>query len=204
MKIIFPNPAGYKLPTKAKVLAYQKQQGFSDQYAEFLITKNGFSFDDFEKNTDNSRYLAESDSNSEGCSDLRVIYGFESGDEYYDLAENQLGIDIFKDKFFAIGVGYGGNDFVEVLAGKYKGYIGSLDHEMYAGSDTWDEFTDNFEMEGYEDAELDHQANMLVDPDLGLIWLHATCMNEFVAECIHLSESGDGFARDADSVANLD
>jgi hypothetical protein len=207
MQILFPNPAGYKLPTKARVLAYQKEQGFSDQYADFLITQNGFSFKPYDENSDvlaeYAKYSAQSDNNSEGHSDLSVLYGFESGDEYYDLADNQKGLDIFKGVFFPIGVGYGGNDYVEVLAGKYKGYIGSLDHDMYAGSEDLDEFIDNMELEGYQDAPPDEQANMLADPDLGLMWFHATSMKEFAAKCVHYDENGTGFARDADSVADL-
>lgn len=207
MQIIFPNPDGYKLPTKASVLAYQKLQGFSDDYANFLITQNGFSFKSYDEDTDvrtaYAEYSSESDNNSETHSDLSVLYGFDSGDEYYDLADNQEGLDIFKGVFFPIGVGYGGNDYVEVLAGKYKGYIGSLDHDMYAGSDDLDEFIDNMELDGYRDAALDEQANMLADPDLGLMWFHATSMKEFAADCVHYDVNGNGFARDADSVADL-
>ena len=206
MKITFPNPAGYKLPNKTSVLAFQKQYGFSDQYAAFLLTQNGFSFKPYDENTDvrsaYANYSVPSDDDSEGSSDLSVLYGFDSGDKYYDLADNQEGLDIFKGVFFPIGVGYGGNDYVEVLAGKYKGYIGSLDHDMYAGSEDLDEFIDNMELEGYQDATLDEQANMLADPDLGLMWFHATSMKEFLAECIHCDENGTGFARDADSVAD--
>jgi hypothetical protein len=207
MQILFPNPAGYKLPTKARVLAYQKEKGFSGEYADFLITQNGFSFKPYDENSDvlaeYAKYSAQSDNNSEGHSDLSALYGFESGDEYYDLADNQEGLDIFKGVFFPIGVGYGGNDYVEVLAGKYKGYIGSLDHDMYAGSEDLDEFIDNMELEGYQDAPPDEQANMLADPDLGLMWFHATSMKEFAAHCVHYDETGWGFARDADSVADL-
>jgi hypothetical protein len=207
MKIIFPNPAGFKLPTKANVLAYQKLHGFSDQYADFLIAQNGFSFKPYDEDTDAcaayAKYSTESDNNAEGHSDLSALYGFESGDEYYDLEDNQQGLDIFKGVFFPIGVGYGGNDYVEVLAGKYKGYIGSLDHDMYAGAKDLDEFIDNMELEGYQDAPRDQQANMLADPDLGLLWLHATSMKEFAAECVHYDEQGTGFARDADSVVDL-
>lgn len=207
MKITFPNPAGCKLPSKTRVLAYQNEQGFSDQYADFLLTQNGFSFKPYDKDTDvrldYAAYSEASDNDSEGHSDLSVLYGFDSGDEYYDLEDNQQGLDLFKSVFFPIGVGYGGNDYVEVLAGKYKGYIGSLDHDMYAGSDDLDDFIDNMELEGYQDAPLDEQANMLTDPDLGLMWFHATSMKEFAAECIHCDENGNGFARDADSVADL-
>ncbi len=207
MKIIFPNPAGYKLPTQARVLAYQKLHGFSNQYADFLLTQNGFSFKSYDENSDVRKAYAgfseASDDDSEGNSDLSVLYGLDSGDGYYDLEDNQQGLDIFKGVFFPIGVGYGGNDYVEVLAGKYKGYIGSLDHDMYAGSDDLDEFIDNMELEGYQDATRDQQADMLADPDLGLMWFHAKSMKEFVAECIHCDEQGSGFARDAESVADL-
>ena len=206
MQIIFPNPDGFKLPTNASVLAYQKQQGFSDQYADFLITQNGFSFKPYDENIDvcleYTKYSAESDNNAEGNSDLSVLYGFESGDEYYDLEDNQQDFEIFKGVFFLIGIGYGGNAYVEVLAGKYKGYIGSLDHDMYAGY-YLNEFIDNMELEGYQDAPLDEQTNMLADPDLGLMWFHATSMKEFAAQCVHYDETGWGFARDADSVAEL-
>ena len=207
MKIIFPNPAGFKLPTKANVLAYQKLQGFSDEYVEFLITQNGFSFKPYDENNDvcaeYAKYSAESDNNSEPYSDLSVLYGFESGDEYYDLEDNQQDFEIFKGVFFLIGIGYGGNAYVEVLAGKYKGYIGSLDHDLYAGSEDLDEFIDNMELEGYQTAPRDEQANMLTDPDLGLMWFHATSMKEFAAKCVHYDENGNGFAHDADSVADL-
>lgn len=207
MKINFPNPDGYKLPTKARVLAYQKEHGFSNDYADFLLTQNGFSFKSYDEDTDvrtaYAEYSSESDNNSETHSDLSVLYGFDSGDEYYDLADNQQGLDIFKGVFFPIGVGYGGNDYVEVLAGKYKGYIGSLDHDMYAGSNDLDEFIDNMELEGYQDAPLDQQADMLADPELGLMWFHATSMKEFAADCVHYDVNGNGFARDADSVAHL-
>jgi hypothetical protein len=207
MQILFPNPDGYKLPAKERVLAYQKQYGFSDQYADFLLTQNGFSFKTYDEDTDvcaaYAKYSAESDNDSEGHSDLSVLYGFDSGDEYYDLEDNQQGLEIFKGVFFPIGVGYGGNDYVEVLAGKYKGYIGSLDHDLYAGSEDLDEFIENMELEGYQDAQQDEQANMLADPDLGLMWFHATSMKEFAAKCVHYDETGWGFARDADSVADL-
>lgn len=207
MKINFPNPAGYKLPTQARVLAYQMEQGFSAQYAAFLLTQNGFSFKPYDENTDvRSAYACfsvPSDDDSEGSSDLSVLFGFDSGDKYNDLEINQRDFDIFKGVFFLIGIGYGGNAYVEVSAGKYKGYIGSLDHDMYAGSEDLDEFIDDMELEGYQDAPRDEQANMLADPDLGLMWFHAKSMKEFVTECIHCDENGNGFARDADSVADL-
>ena len=207
MKINFPNPLGFKLPIKASVWAYQKLYGFSNQYAEFLLTQNGFSFKSYDEDSDvraaYAGFSEASDNNSEGYSDLSVLYGLDSGDEYYDLEDNQPDFEIFKGVFFLIGIGYGGNAYVEVLAGKYKGYIGSLDHDMYAGSDNLDEFIDNMELEGYQKAALDEQADMLADPDLGLMWFHARSLKEFVAECIHCDEQGTGFARDADSVADL-
>ena len=207
MKIIFPNPAGYKLPTKARALAFQEQYGFSDQYADFLQTQNGFVFKPLDEDTDvrleYATYSVASSDNSEGSSDLRVLYGLDSGDEYYDLEDNQQHFDMFEGVFFLIGVGYGGNEYVEVLAGKHKGYIGSLDHEMYAGSNDLDEFIENMELEGYQVAPLDEQASLLSNPDLGLIWFHATSMKEFVADCIHYNEVGNGFARDDNSVADL-
>ena len=93
MKITFPNLAGYKLPNKTSVLAFQKQYGFSDQYAAFLLTQNGFSFKPYDENTDvRSAYASfsvASDDDSEVSSDLSVLYGFDSGDEYYDLAETK-------------------------------------------------------------------------------------------------------------------
>jgi hypothetical protein len=207
MQILFPNPDGYKIPTKDRVLAYQKQYGFSDQYADFLLTQNGFSFKSYDEDTDvcaeYAKYSAASDNNSETYSDLSVLFGLDSGDDYYDLEDNQRDFEIFKGNFFLIGIGYGGNAYVEVLAGKYKGYIGSLDHDMYAGSEDLAEFIDNMELEDFQTAPLDEQANMLADPDLGLMWFHATSMKEFAAKCVHYDENGCGFARDADSVADL-
>lgn len=204
MKVIFPNPAGYKLPTKASVLAYQKQQGFSDQYAEFLITQNGFSFNKLEKNTENAKFISESSISHAVCFDVKRFFGYCIDQEKNDLVDFQENIDIFKGIFFIIGIGCGGDAFVEVLAGKYKGYIGSLDHGLYITCDSLDEFVDRMGLVGFQDASLTKQADIICDNDCGVIWLHAASIQEFVADCIHCDDEFNGFVRDADSVADIE
>jgi hypothetical protein len=204
MQIIFPNPYGYKLPKEYRVRVLQKQYQFSDAYADFLLTQNGFLFDSLVECPDRAKFIVPSAHDPEHYSDLRVLYGFDSGDEYYDLEDCIESLSIFQTAFFPIGSGYGGNDYVEVLHGKFKGYIGSLDHEMYAGNSGIDDFLEDMGLEGFPDMTRDEQTDALADPELGLLWLHASSMTEFVQDCIYCDDGFRGFARDAKSVTKND
>jgi hypothetical protein len=196
MKVLFPNPYGYKLPEKNRVASFNKSFCFSDEYAEFLVTQNGFSVKKLEEDSENEKYLKNSEEDSEGHADLRVLYGFDSGSQYYDLEDN-LKSFIFNGIFFPIGVDYGGNDLVEILAGKYKGYIASLDHEMYASSSSVEEFIEEFELDGFHDMSIDEKADVLADEELGLAWFFAKSINDFVELCIHCDNDFSGFVVEA-------
>ena len=41
-RIQFPNPYGYPLPSAERVRELQHSYGFSDEFAEYLLTQNGF------------------------------------------------------------------------------------------------------------------------------------------------------------------
>lgn len=192
MKIVFPNPYGYKLPEKNLVDTLQEEFKFSDEYAHFLLTQNGFSFHKLENDHNNENYLEKSENTSENRADLRVIYGLDSGDEHYELKDN-LNRFIFKEAFFPIGVDYGGNELVEILAGKFKGYIVSLDHEMYASSSSIEEFSEEFELDGFNNQTADEKANSLADEELGLAWHFSPSINEFTKLCVHCDDDFSGF-----------
>jgi hypothetical protein len=204
MQVLFPNPYGFKLPQKNHIPALQKLYGFSNDYAEFLRLQNGFLFDKLEESVGNKKYLSASLDDAEHCSDLRVLYGFESGDDYYDLLDNLENLIMFQSVFFPIGVGYGGNDYVEILAGEFKGFIASLDHEMYASSSSIEDFVDEMNLKGFHDFSVDEKADVLVDEQLGLVWLHAISMAEFTECCIRCDQQFRGFVSDAASLDRVD
>src|SRR5256885_7219377 len=59
MQVRFPNPFGLALPDAQAVREYQAAQGFSDAYAQFLITQNGLDFDRLEAAPDREDYRSE-------------------------------------------------------------------------------------------------------------------------------------------------
>jgi hypothetical protein len=192
MKVVFPNSYGHKLPQKSRVDALQKEFRFSDEYASFLMTQNGFSFDKLESDENKGACLEKSENTSENHADLRVIYGLDSGDEHYELQDN-LKFFIFKEVFFSIGIDYGGNELIEILAGKFKGYIASLDHEMYASSSSIEEFIEEFELDGFDDMTIDEKADALADEDMGLAWLFSPSIDDFMKSCVHCNNDFSGF-----------
>ena len=200
MQVIFPNPYGFKLPEMARIQAMQKQYAFSNEYANFLQIQNGFSFDSLENCSDDERHLSVGEEVSDGNSDLRVLYGLDSDDPYYELTDACEEFSLFQGLFFPIGVGYGGNDYVEILAGRFKGYIASLDHDMYACCDSIEDYIKDMELDGFQDLSLDEKANVLADDELGLVWFHAGSMKEFTDSCIYCDDGYSGFVRDAESL----
>lgn len=192
MKIVFPNPYGYKLPEKNRITSLQKSCSFSDEYATFLRTQNGFSFATLEEDLNHKQYLVESKDVTEGHADLRVLYGLDSGDQYYDLQENMDSF-IFKEIFLPIGVDYGGNELVEILVGQFKGYIASLDHEMYGGNSSIEEFVEEFELDEFHAMSTDDRADLLMDEKIGLIWLFAPSIKDFIELSMYCDDDFRGF-----------
>ncbi len=195
MQVLFPNGFGHPLPRQDEVLDLQDRHGFSEDYAEFLLRQNGLSFVRMAEAPDAAEYLAESDDEAQGHSDLSDLLGLGSDLPFDDL-EARIEEFIFRDLLFPIGSGYGGNDYVEVLAGKYKGFVASLDHEMYAGNASLEDFLEEFEIDA-SDLDRDGLADALCDPDLGLAWFHANSVRQFVSECVYCDDEFSGFARDA-------
>ena len=189
LKIVFPNPLTdkYQKPTRNQIESLQKEFGFSADYALFLESFNGFYADDFSELKAYEDYLDANTSTSEGVhQELKVLYNFANDDAHYDVAKSQKD-NIFKDIFFIIGEDPAGNEFVEVLAGNSKGYIGSIDHEMYLGSSSLQEFLEEFEIEGETNEAL---ANALCDGDF-LIYKHAKSMKDFIENGIYFDFEND-------------
>ena len=78
-KILFPNPYGYKLPNESEVRALQKQYGFSEEYADFLLTQNGFNANPF-GGCDDAEHLIPSESHwlMDIHTDLIYLYGLRN------------------------------------------------------------------------------------------------------------------------------
>lgn len=203
MKIRFPNPYGYFPPPAAEaVTTLQSQSGFSEDYAEFLRTQNGLSFDRLGAAGDAaSRYL-HGQPDAPAYPDLRVLYGYQCGDPHYELGDrlNPEG-NMFHRVLLAVGEGYDGNLYVEVLAGQHKGCIASLDHELHAASDSLQDFCDEMELGDPDALSAAALADRLMDEDLGLAWKHADSFDQFLCECVHLDTEGGGFVRDAGTSA---
>lgn len=104
--------------------------------------------------------------------------------------------NLFAAHFMVIGHDPGGNPFVEVLHGAFKGRIGSLDHELFAGCEDLEQFLEEMELSGFSAASVDEQTDMLCDEDQGLIWFHASSMDSFLQQCVFCDEDGSGFVVD--------
>jgi hypothetical protein len=198
MQVLFPNAFGHPLPQEDEVLDLQDQYGFSQDCAEFLFRQNGFSFDRLADSSDADECLAAGEDDADGHSDLRHLFGLGAEAPFDDL-QAQLEEFMFRELLFPIGAGYNGNVYVEVLAGKYQGFIASLDHEMFAGSASLEEFLDEFELDA-QAMDRDELADALCDPKLGLAWFHARSLRQFLSECVFCDEALTGFALDADDL----
>jgi predicted DNA-binding WGR domain protein len=177
-KIIFPNSFTQGNATSESIENLQNQYHFSSNYAAFLKTQNGFNAYDFEDNDNTNRnYLQKSNLKlDEYYQDLRSLFGANE-----IISENED--NIFKDYLLMIGEDKGGNAVVEVLHGKFKGYIGIIDHEMYAGSDNMEEFIEAFDLEDFEKSNIDEKTNMLCDEDI-MMWFYAKNMQSFIENCL--------------------
>jgi hypothetical protein len=190
---------GFGEADASKVKELQNKYGFSEEYATFLETQNGFNsvIVDNESNVENTDYVTKTNESVEDFyQDVAFLYGIgDNLEHYYDL-EHEIEVNIFSKHFFIIGRDAGGNEFVEILHGKYKGYIGCIDHDMYAGNETLDEFIEDMDLEGFEEGSLKKQCNMLVDEDLGLMVLHAKNMNDFILNKLFVNSNGNTYAKE--------
>lgn len=195
MQVRFPNPFGLALPDAQAVREYQAAQGFSDAYAQFLITQNGLDFDRLEAAPDREVYLLADDETGDNHAWLRTLHHFRAGSEHCDVEDHQRE-NLFAANFMVIGHDPGGNPFVEVLHGAFKGRIGSLDHELFAGCEDLEQFLEEMELNGLAAASVDEQTDMLCDEDQGLIWFHARSLDSFLQQCVFCDEDGSGFVVD--------
>ena len=198
MQVLFPNIFGHGLPEEEEVLDLQEQYGFSQDYAEFLFRQNGFSFDRLADSPEADECLVPGEDDGEGNADLRHLNGLNSDSPFDDL-QAVLDDCMFRELLFPIGVGYGGNLYVEVLGGQYQGFIASLDHDMYASSASLEEFFDEFELDA-QGLSRDEMIDALCDPELGLAWFHARSFRQFISECVFCDEALNGFALDSDDL----
>ena len=198
MQVLFPNIFGHGLPEEEEVLDLQEQYGFSQDYAEFLFRQNGFSFDRLADSPEADECLVPGEDDSEGNADLRHLNGLNSDSPFDDL-QAVLEDSMFRELLFPLGVGYGGNLFVEVLAGQYQGFIASLDHEMYASCASLEEFFDEFDLDALC-LDRDEMTDALCDPKLGLAWFHARSFRQFISECVFCDEALNGFVLDSDDL----
>ena len=195
MKVQFPNPYGKPTPLLELVQDFQKVVGFSHDYAEFLLSQNGFTFQALEEADDRDLFLLPNDATAEGKADLRALNSFSAEDPYYDLEKLQED-NLFAPHFLEIGSDPAGNPFVEVLVGQHKGKIGSLDHDMYAAAQDLKAFLHEMKLEHLISASVEQQADEFCHEELGLIWFHADSMKDFTQHCIHCDADFNGFIVD--------
>ena len=190
---------GFGKADAEKIKEAQKQFGFSDDYAAFLRTENGFDgalFDE-EDIDDDELFLTKTNENiSDFYQDLAFLFGIgNSLKEYQDLLYcNQS--NIFSKHFFVIGRDGGGNEFVEILNGKYKGYIGCIDHDMYVTCETFAEFLTEMDENNLVKKSIDEQCDFLADEDFGLLALHATNMEDFTLNKLYVDCGGNLYVKE--------
>ena len=88
---------------------------------------------------------------------------------------------------------------MEILCGRYKGFIADLDHEMYLGSGSVEAFLHDMELDA-QGLSRDQLMDMLCDPNSDLVWLHARDLQQFLNECVFCDEDLGCLARDADDL----
>ena len=203
MQVSFPNAFGGALPSAGEVRALQSQHGFSDGYAAFLLQQNGFNTNRLDEEPEAAKAcLSEGGGDPSGCSDLAWLFQLNADADYLDLAP-ELAANLFDGVCFPLGASCGGNPYVEVLAGRWQGFIVSLDHELFASSESLQAFADNMDM-GLAVSALtrDELADALCDPALGLAWFHASDIEQFLRECVCCDEQRGCFVRDAQDMPN--
>ena len=200
MQVLFPNPFGAAPAPEKDIQALQAHIGFSDAYADFLRTQNGFSLWTMENAADIQPYAQPSPLQSEEkYANFRALNSFAAQDPHYDPhydLEAEQADFLLADWFLNIGSDPAGNPFVEVLHGQHKGKIGSLDHDLFAGAEDLPEFLENMALSHIAPLSLAEQADALCDPEQGLIWFHARDMRAFTTHCLYCDDSFWGFVVD--------
>jgi hypothetical protein len=186
VKITFPNPFGYPIPSKEDITKLQSEYGFSDKFAAYSMIQNGFIGKLFEEYENKAMYLVGKEI-SYSFQDFSNLYAFNATDEYNDLIKNQE-YNIFKDYFFCIGNDCGGNQFVEIKTGIHKGKIGCLDHDLFITCNNIEEFFEELELGDYRTMTESERYEAIFDEDLGLIMFHAHDMTDFIKNCFLYSE----------------
>lgn len=192
MQVLFPNPFGRPPAPEPAIQALQVHIGFSDAYADFLRTQNGFSVMAMEQSAEVAAHVRPGREPSDPHANLRVLNSFAAQDPHYDLESEQADF-VLADWFLNIGSDPGGNPFVEVLHGRHKGKIASLDHDLFAAARDRQEFLTDMALSHIAHWSLSEQADALCATDQGLIWFHASDMHSFLAHGIHCTETDGDF-----------
>lgn len=193
MNILFPNPFGWVLPSRTQVSALQEQYGFSEAYADFLLTQNGFSADKLWDSPKRDHYLSGEWLDSEHCTDLRFLFGIVPDQDHVDLASYLTLPSLFTELWFPIGIGYGGDEFAEILHGKYRGYIASFDHGIAAYCDTLAQFANEIAIPQHVIMDKAALCDLLCEPSRGFAWLHAPSLPALLQQSYHVDKMGRGF-----------
>ena len=198
MQVIFPNPfGGGALPSAQTVQDLQCQHDFSDALAKFYLQQNGFDSRRMDGDPEVAKaFLRGTVDDSSRCADLACLLALNADKAYIDLDAEEIESNLFAGLCFPIGAGCGGNLYVEILCGRYKGFIADLNHELFFGCDSFESFLDEMELD-VRGLSRDQLMDKLCDPDSDLVWFHARDMQQFLNDCVFRDENGNCFVRDA-------
>ena len=185
MKIRFPNPFGFTLPSSNRVKEVQKRYNFSDSYASFLLTQNGFFESLFLEDAGNEKYLEVSE--IDGYAESGYFYSLDHDDKEYDLIKNNQSHPL-SDYFFIIGTDYVGDEHVEILKGKHRGWIGRINHESYLGASLSLNTKEILEQMGLKTIGMsdDEICDELSNDRYDFLLLYARSMKDFTDDCFAL------------------
>lgn len=198
----FPNSHGFDAADPQAIAQAQAQFGFSDALRDFLMMQNGFEADG--ASADDWPCVDPIDAdNIESCARVRYLFGVDAPEDYTNLVSQARALDMFAGVFMPIGDDHGGNPLVEVLAGERKGWIGSLDHDLFASSEDFDGLASALDLNCSADDTAQVKAQALCDLALGLVWWHAQSLAEFTARCLHIDDDGNCFVLDTEGAVSL-
>ena len=201
MQVIFPNAfGGGPLPTAQAVQDLQSQYGFSDALAQFYLRQNGFNSQAMDADTKAAQaFLRGCEADPPCAADLARLFAQNADKAHMDLGA-AMASNLFAGLCFPIGKSFGGDLYVEILCGRYQGFIASLDHELYLGSDSFEAFLDEMELD-VQGKSRDQVMDALCAPDCELVWFHARSFRQFVDECVFCDEEQGCLVRDADDLS---
>lgn len=198
MKVVFPNPYGFPLPAPDRVHQHQRAQGFSYAYRDFLLTQNGFSAQALSKAPDSETYLIPAERPPGKPLGLRVLYGMDTTSQ--DSAPSTTDTNQLAPVFLPIGAGEGSIRFVEVLAGRHRGYIASLDLARVADTGSLHAYLARHKTQPDTPSTPDALADALCHHDLNLVRLHAATLTDFLTHSIGCDDDLHCLVSDAPSV----